>query len=318
MKVDRITEEATNWYIQLNASDASDRDIQNCRLWREASSAHETAWQEIVQLTAELKEFSSERGMKRTLQRLYDKPVSAERRSTLKRLAILLAAGPISYYTYKQQPWQGLIADYCTGVGEFREIALADGTQLSLNTSTALNIDYNESQRYLTLLKGEVLIKTGHVNDIPHRPFIVKTEHGETTALGTHFGMRVQNEFSSIFLLDGKVKAQPKHGDNAFLLNTGESLHFNAHDMLERGLADFTSVAWARGFIIADQMPLATLLSELGRYSTSIVQCDERVSAIRVSGSFSTDMEKALNMLTHKLPIRVQTFTRYWLKITPV
>ena len=315
---DHITEQATKWFVQLNSGNAKETDFERCQSWREAAPDNETAWQKVEQLTSQFKGFSSEKGLTKTLRRLYEEPQSASRRNILKQMAVLMTVGTSSYFVYKKQPWQELTADYSTGTGEYREIALVDGTRLFMNTATAVDIEFNETQRRLVLLKGEVLIETAHEKDGPYRPFILKTQHGEVTALGTRFSVRDRSEFSSVSLFEGKVKVQPKYDQHALTLNAGESLNFNALAMLEKGVADPAAVSWAQGFIIVDQMPLGELITELSRYRKGLLQCDTRIAHLRVSGSFPTNTEESLNILARKFPIRVETFTRYWIKLIPV
>ncbi len=277
------------------------------------------AWQKIEQITSQFKSFSSEAGVAGTLRRLYtSKPHSEGRRNILKQMAVLLAVGSTSYLAYKKQPWQEMMADYSTGAGEHREIALADGTRLFMNTSTAVNIKYDDTNRTLELLEGEVLIETGHERDSVHRPFILKTRHGAVTALGTRFNVRDYQQFSSVSVFEGAVMVTPKsHRNPSITLHAGESINFTTVETLQKGVADTSATLWTQGFIIVDQLSMGELIAELSRYRKGLLQCDPRIAHLMVSGSFPTDTDAALNILSHKFPIKIQTLTRYWLKVKP-
>ncbi|MGK2888778.1 MAG: FecR domain-containing protein [Candidatus Malihini olakiniferum] len=55
--------------------------------------------------------------------------------------------------------WQSYRADYATRVGEQRHVTLADGTQLLLNTESAVNVNYDGNVLDVQLVRGEVMIK---------------------------------------------------------------------------------------------------------------------------------------------------------------
>jgi len=309
---------ATKWFVQLSSGNASQKDYQAWQAWRESHPENEKAWQKIEQVTNQLKGFSTGLGIAGTLRRLYDKPHVEGRRRVLKQLAVLMAVGSASYLTYKQQPWQGLVADYATGTGARRELALSDGTRLFMNTSTAVDIAYDAAQRTLTLLEGEVLIETGHEQGMAYRPFKVKTQHGEVTALGTRFSVRDHGDFSQVSVFDGAVKVMPKNSEGAAMtLQAGEAVNFSIAAVAEKDVADYAAVSWTQGFIIVDQLTLAECVAELSRYRRGLLQCDPNIANILVSGSFPTDTDIALDILSRKFPIQIKTFTRYWTKVTP-
>jgi len=110
---------------------------------------------------------------------------NAPRRHAVKTLALLLACGASLYAFERRSPWRGWTADYRTTVNQRRVVTLADGTQLTLNTNSAVNIAYSGAQRRIQLLAGEIFIATG--KDAAQRPFFVGTPHGRLQALGAHF-----------------------------------------------------------------------------------------------------------------------------------
>ncbi len=314
---DYATKQATKWFVQLTSGSASDADYQQWRAWREADADNEFAWQKVEQLTSQLQGYSSEKGLTGTLRRLYEQAPSKGRRNILKQMGVLMAVGTSSYLGYKHQPWQELLADYTTSTGEYREIALVDGTRLFMNTASAVDVAFDDKQRVLNLLKGEVLIETAHEQGVSHRPFILKTSQGKVTALGTRFSVRQYGDYTSVSLFEGKLRIRPKHLHQAVLLNAGESLNFDARVTSDRRLADASAVAWSQGFIIVDQMALGEFTTELARYRPGSLECDPGIAGLRISGSFPINTDQAVDILTRKFPIRLQTFTRYWAKLIP-
>ncbi|MNW08331.1 fec operon regulator FecR [compost metagenome] len=60
------------------------------------------------------------------------------------------------------------------------------------------------------------------------------------------------------------------------------------------------------------------MLAELARYRHGRLDCDPAIAGLRVSGSFPLrEPDRALLLLSQTLPIRLQSFTRYWLNVVP-
>jgi transmembrane sensor len=119
-------------------------------------------------------------------------------------------------------------------------------------------------------------------------------------------------------VFEGAVLIKPKEGQGTPLtLHAGEAVDFTTAEAMQKGVAEASSTLWSQGFIIVDQLSMGELIAELSRYRKGFLQCDPRVAHLMVSGSFPTDTDAALEILTHKFPIKINTFTRYWIKVEP-
>ena len=306
--------EATRWYAKLASGEMSAAAIQSWEQWKSADARNLHAWQQIEEINQQFKQVSPQIGLK-TL----SLPDNSSRRSALKQMAILVVAGTSGYYSYREQPWRELVADYKTAVGEQREVMLADGTSLYLNTNSAVKIHFSEQERLIELLKGEVLIETGHEQSTLNRPFKVKTQHGLAIALGTKFIVRDQPQFTKVSVFDGAVKITPKDSNDTITLRAGESVDFSGVKISSIKKAKQTESAWANGILAVYAMPLGEFLAELSRYRTGVLRCDPTIAQLLISGSFPThDTDAVLAKLTRTLPVKVETFTRYWVNIRAV
>ena len=63
--------------------------------------------------------------------------------------ATLLALAPLAWGSWKLNDWQQWTADYRAPVGERRDVTLADGSHVTLNTDTAIDVYFDERQRLL-------------------------------------------------------------------------------------------------------------------------------------------------------------------------
>ena len=77
--------------------------------------------------------------------------------------------------------------DYATAVGETREVKLADGSIITLNTGTRVGVTYSPGAREVWLEYGEA---TFTVAPQPERPFNVSAGRRQFQAVGTRFNLR--------------------------------------------------------------------------------------------------------------------------------
>lgn len=92
--------------------------------------------------------------------------------------------------------------DYQTSVGEQRIVRLDDGTRVSLNSETRVELRMTRNRRHVTLTRGEAYFEVAHN---PKRPFVVSVGNHDVTALGTTFLVRFEPDGTAVTLVEGKV-----------------------------------------------------------------------------------------------------------------
>ncbi|MGK5002635.1 FecR domain-containing protein [Janthinobacterium sp. LB2P70] len=202
------------------------------------------------------------------------------------------------------------MADYRTAVNQRRVVTLDDGTQLTLNTNSAVNIAYDGVQRRIELLAGEIFIATG--KDAAQRPFFVGTPHGSLQALGTRFTVRLHEQYACAGVLEGAVAVLADDGAQRLVLRPGEGAHFDGTGVHRQALAPYGG-AWLNGMLVAHDMRLADFLAELSRYSDHPLTCAPAIAGLRVSGSYPlADIDAILDAVGASLQLRRHTVTRFW------
>ncbi|MBM7060064.1 FecR domain-containing protein [Pseudomonas sp. UL073] len=305
-----VAEQAVRWLLELQDGQPSDQQRQAWAAWRAAAPEHEQAWQRIESVNQRLRGVPS--GLAR---RTLDAPASRQRRDALKTLAVLLGAGATSWGLLEEKPWQPWLADQHTAVGERRDLTLADGTRLVLNTDSAVNIRFDHAQRLIDLQRGEIFL---HGAADP-RPLRVSTPHGLIDPAGTQLSVRLADASSRVSLFEGQALVQPRaHAGAPLRLLAGQQLSFDSRQLGALQTVDENSRAWSRGMLIASQMRLADFLAELSRYRHGRLSCDPAIADLRLSGSYPLDdSERILALLPRALPIEVRHFTRYWVSVHP-
>ncbi|MBD9483658.1 FecR family protein [Pseudomonas sp. PDM14] len=302
-----ILDEAAAWLMQLHSGESSEADRIACAQWRQRSPEHARAWERAERLLARLGGLPPELAGP-ALGRAPD----ASRRRALKQLGLLLAATPVVW-----AGWQGAsrewLADRRTAVGEQHVLDLPDGSRLTLNTASAVDLRFGVEQRLVALLQGEILVEAPTAAS----PLLqVSTEQGLLSTRSARFSVRQDDGRTRLAVLDGAVQVQPLQGA-PLLVQAGQGSVFDAAGRATRTLADAGAVAWTRGMLMADRMPLAEFAAELARYRRGIVRCDPQVAGLLISGAYPLlNRERTLAMLQATYPVRVSALTGYWITLS--
>jgi transmembrane sensor len=309
-------EQAADWLIRLSEGALSEHEFAQWQQWRTSSAECEYAWRRAETLLSKLGGLPPELALP-----ALDRPANPQRRAMLGRLAALLALAPASWVGWQLNERQGWTADYHSPIGERRQLTLADGSQLTLNTDTAIDVSFDPGQRLVRVRKGEILVQTAPDIQYPGRPFRVSTEQGRMQALGTRFSVREDAGMTRLAVLDGRVQIELYQRPLAtpMILVAGQQTGFSDSAIGAMTHADSSLTAWTRGMLVADNMRLGDFAAELARYRHGIVRCDPKVAQLRLSGAFPLDDTRhALDMLVQTCPVKVTTqLGGYWVTISP-
>lgn len=312
-KTTKAMMEASRWYAKLASDEVTEAEKKAWVQWKADDEENQLAWQRLEGVNQDFKKVSP----RIAIQTLH--APNLERRKAIKQFAVFFTAGTVSYYTYSEKPWRGYLADNTTKKGEQRSLQLADGTQIYLNTDTAINVYFTDTERLIELVRGEVFVETGHEQSAVYRPFKVQTQHGVTQALGTQFIVRDFNTHSKVSVFEGSVNIKPQLEASAgHVLQQGESATLTQSQILVIGKARLTDSAWIKGMLVAYAMPLNAFIEELARYRTGILRCHPDVANLLISGSFPVkDSDEVLNKISQILPVQIDTYTRFWVNVNP-
>lgn len=305
-----VVEQASHWLMLHWDGELDGEQRRRFAEWQSADPEHRRAWQRLERLQSTLAAVPSDTAR----QVLHELP-DTHRRQTLKLLGLLLIAGGSGYLAQSQLPWREAMADLRSGTGERLQRTLADGSRLSLNSGSAVDIRFSASERRIRLLLGELLLDSGR--DPASRPLIVETAAGDIQALGTCFSVLETDGGSRVDLFEGALELRPSHAAISHL-RAGQRCWFSAERIGEVGNADKNTIAWNEGRLVAERMPLGHFLAELSRHRPGVLRCDPAVAGLELTGVFPlADTERVLMALQQSLPVQVHSLTRYWVTIVP-
>ncbi|MCU1724040.1 FecR domain-containing protein [Pseudomonas sp. 5P_5.1_Bac1] len=304
-----VLEAAATWYVQLSAAPAGDRERAAWQAWLAKDARHAEAWAQVERLQRQFAVLSPEVALPALA------GVRARRRAVTKVLGILLAAGATGAAVFTVEPLSSRMAQYHTGKGERRHLQLADGSQMTLNTDSAVDVNFSSELSEIRLHRGEVLLETA--SDPARRPLLVHTPEGSVRALGTRFSVFSHDGRSDVRVFEHAVELRPSQAPSAVLrLDAGQQSSFDRRRLGPAGVVPVASDAWTNGMLMTLDWRLADVVRELGRYRPGYLACAEAVSGLRVTGAFRLDdTDTVLANLAGALPIRVRYLTRYWVRI---
>ncbi|MBV6288757.1 FecR family protein [Pseudomonas aegrilactucae] len=221
-------------------------------------------------------------------------------------LATLVGTSALLGYPYWQQGF--VLADLSTGEQQWLSEHLPDGSQLELDARSAVDLQFDTTQRRVRLLRGEMLVE---VAKDAQRPFYVDTPQGSIRALGTRFIVERQAQATVITMLESAT--QVDSAGHSQTVNAGQRLRFDGNGPGTLQQVDGTALqnAWAAHQVLAYDQPLPEVLERLARHRKGLVLFDSKVlAALRVTVMLPTDdSDRALRLLARTLPIQVRHYT---------
>ncbi len=298
--------DAANWYARLGAAPDCPRTQGQWQAWLEQDALHRWAWQRLEALQSELRGMPS--GLAR--QTLASHPQQAGRRTLLKGLVLGIGLSGLAWSGYRQAPrW---LADIRTATGERRRVLLTDGTQLILDTASAVDIRFTAEQRLIVLQAGAILLTTGK----DPRPLSVRSRHGQMRALGTRFSVRQEDDYTELQVLEHAVAVRNRADAEELRVDAGLGLRFDLGPLPVPQPLEANSSEWANGRLVIDNWRLDRALAELQRYRPGLIQCADEVAHLRLSGAYPLDdSDRALAAIAKVLPVRIDQRTRYWTRV---
>lgn len=314
----QILSDAADWFALLRSGQAGESDTLRWQQWLRQHPDHLRGWQMVERIEHQFSTASATHPVHAEATLKQARHNRIQRRSVITGLALAIGTGGLGWVSWRQTPLPTLLAgwgaQYRTGTGEIRAVTLADGSRLWLNTNSAIDTVLDGPQRQIHVRQGEVLIETGKADS---RPLLVFTPQGQLQPLGTRFTVRRETDTTFLAVYDGAVEITNQARQKS-VLHPRQQTRFSANALQPIHPADPARETWHKGILVADDIRLAALVDELGRYQHGYINLSPAVADLRVFGGFPlTSPQQALDMLASVLPIRVTRPLPGWTNIHP-
>lgn len=321
---EHVQAEAERWFAQLMAPDCPPTEYQAFQTWLQADPVHRQAYGRVERLW----------------ERLGD-AVQLPQVKALPEAASLPPAVPLSALVFKprvphgQRRWPvraawtaGLAACLAAAVGlvhlgsrtpppqifqsatgESRSMTLADGSVVTLDTDSRIEVAFEGRRRAVTLRQGAAFFD---VTPDAARPFVVVTPVGTATVLGTQFQVRSVGDNVQVLLVKGALRLDDSENEDArdsgVILSPGQQATRSSHSTWQVAAADLSSTAWREGRLVFRDTSLQQAVDEVNRYTHQKLRIgDPALAQMTVSGVFRIgDPYSFVLVLENTLPVRDQ------------
>jgi transmembrane sensor len=176
--------------------------------------------------------------------------------------------------------WRALRArSYETRIGETRIVPLDDGSVVTLNTDSKIEVGYTDERRGITLVKGEALFDVAK-NKL--RPFIVDAGGATVRAVGTSFSVTLlPNRPLHVLVREGEVELKrPEIGEGAPVRLTANHMAVAHRDepveTIPMARLEVTrELSWRVGRLTFEGESLEAAAATFARYSSIHIQIDD-------------------------------------------
>jgi len=295
-----IREDAAAWILSLDeASPGQREDLEaRCEAWQAADPRR--------------------RRVLRHMREMWSAVEPARHRSR-RRAGILGGLALFAILTTALLPWQVWTADYRTAAGEIRDITLPDGSTVVLNTNSAIDVEYSDDRRRISLERGELLVTVRQ--DAAGRPFRVTTGQGAASALGTRYSVRLAADHTVVTVYESTVRLQPgDSGEPGRTLGAGQRARLKAAAVTGVGPAPRGLPDWAARRLVFNDTPLAEVVERLERYRPGWLMLAGGLTGrgMRFTGVVpADDSDAALGVLADAMALRVRRITPYLVWLEP-
>jgi len=286
-----VSEQAAHWWVVLHDGEPSSTDKREFAEWVARAPERVEAYLRVARVHAALSQ-PDLRWPKTPAAALIENalPPEASRRPlpqqwaraerrTKRRLPALVAIGlAASLLVAIGADWLLLSRpqQVQTGFGEQRSLVLGDGSRVTLNTSSKIEIRLRTDRRVVDLIEGEALFEVAHE---AKRPFDVRVGNVVVRALGTQFDIDQRPARTTVTVVEGRVAMTrgggPAQGDAALAeLSAGDRVLIDEGGSikLQQGVNLEEATAWTRHQLIFERRPMSEIAAEFNRYNVGHIE----------------------------------------------
>ncbi len=279
-----VGDQAAEWLVRQRASDWSQEDQTALDAWLAHSPHHRAAYWRLKAGWSRTRRLAA---LKPGRMRPADLQTQKRSWSPLRFLAV--GCGIAVFSLAGLYGWSTKKSSYETAVGQRETISLADGSQIQINTDTAISVNMSPWQRTVLLKRGEAFFKVKHD---AARPFSVLVAGHRITDLGTEFAVRTSGDQLEVTLVQGHAYLETESAlvqRHATDLTPGEVAIATTNSMTVTRMPahDLTNaLAWRQGKLSFSHATLAEVAAEFNRYNSTKLTISPEIADLKISGVF--------------------------------
>ncbi|GHH59126.1 MULTISPECIES: FecR family protein [Gammaproteobacteria] len=310
MRSASAAETAAEWCLHLSAGDLSEAQQQALARWLDADPEHARLLERARQAWHAVGA-AAEHPRMQALRRAAREDAARSRRRH--RAGYALAAAACLALVGLGLWWRLAPEVYRTDLAERRTVVLDDGSRVTLDADTRLEVRYGEQLRQLRLRQGRAAFE---VAKQPARPFVVRADDTRVIATGTQFSVERLAGEVRVVLYEGSVEVERARTGSASLrsmqrLTPGQAWTGGPRKQggqvarIDAGQEQ----AWRDGLLVFHDEPLDLAIARVNRYSKMKLELGEaNLAELRISGMFKAgDSAAFVSGVTALLPLHARS-----------
>lgn len=199
--------------------------------------------------------------------------------------AAIVILVPIGLVAYRQSslPFVGTEAlMLMTQVGEIKQVELPDGSKVTLDTATKIDMEMGRSRRSAHLRYGRARFHIAQAST----PFVVETASTTITARDGVIDVEQIDGHGRVQVIAGAADVGGSGQETSLVaVRAGEAVTVNAEGTAQRDVVT-RSPDWTKGMLQFDGTPLAEAVALANRYSERHIVLAGDLNGHRVTGAF--------------------------------
>jgi transmembrane sensor len=317
---------AAEWFALRRSGRMTLQELFELEVWLETDPSHLAAYKAIANSWAltravasdpeilQLREEAEGRAGARVLK------VAGSTAAVLALLALIIYAGGDVW----RDAFSPVLHQHVqTALGETHAVTLLDGSKVTLDSDTSLDLAVSWRQRAVSLNRGQAFFRVA--KDV-ERPFVVTAAGNAVTATGTAFDIRIDKDRFMVLLTEGHLHVQIPATESE---PAEQSDLIAGHQLIswaggERSVSRLNAqnqarvLSWTSGTLSFVRTPLGRVTDELNRYSKKKVAIAPELASTPIDGVFRTgDVEGFVRLLVKGKLARVQNDTNLTITLVP-
>lgn len=316
-----IEAEAALWVVRLDDGNMSAESYAEFQAWqrrspyhREALSRLTTLWSDFDILQDTASPFHENDSSAGSVKAPPIRAVAWRRLGSIAAGAVVML-GAAYWYSKSHHPASkpaDILASivrqhYETAVGTQQTVNLPDGSKVSINTDTSLDVVFSATRRDVYLRRGEAFFDVVHNVE---RPFTVVANKRLIRDIGTAFGVRLMDHVVEVAVAKGSVELAHSGGASGSsqkrlgVFTAGYNIAFDqkierSEQISEEDMS--RKLSWREGILDYDGEPLSKVLADFSRYSGIDFELrDNSLKDFPVGGHFEiSKLDKVFLALTN-------------------
>lgn len=290
---------AEAWLVRMGRAEVRARDLEAFETWLDAEPSNLDAYQALKSTHRQTRELKS--SLTAEIAAITARPMIRKRPgwpviagpavAVLTAVILTITLWPGFSPFGPADPMSGAVT-YRTSVGEVRDVRLADGSTVTLDTGSVVRVALHPDTRQVVVERGQAYFQVSHN---PDRPFRVDLADRTVVVTGTRFVTALEGDAARVTLLEGAVNLVPISGKGfAFNLSPGDAVVYDAGRPARlAGQVDPAEAApWRQRRLVFRDATLSDALAELSRYTpVRLVADDPALARQRVTAVFPLEGE---------------------------